>query len=165
MTPSQTRILGIGKSILGDDAVGLHAARRLRDRVPARVSVLEVECGEIALVEFLAGCRRAFILDAMISRGGEPGTVIRAGLGQLWDSPGLGSARGDARHRGSTGQRVWVPDARGAGRLRDPDPAGPCLLRIADACSGTRRTACGHPTPGGAPDSEHSRGSRRKPGL
>ena len=92
MTPSPTRILGIGNSILGDDAVGLHAARRLRDLVPPGVSVLEAECGGIALVEFLAGCRRAFVLDAMVCRDAEPGTVVRAGLGELWASPRLGSA-------------------------------------------------------------------------
>ena len=65
MTEQHPRILvlGLGNDILGDDAVGLLAARRLRAFLPASVDVLEAAGGGIGLLDVLEGYDCALLLD------------------------------------------------------------------------------------------------------
>jgi Ni,Fe-hydrogenase maturation factor len=42
-------VLGLGNDILGDDAVGLLAARRLRRHLPASIPILESASGGLTL--------------------------------------------------------------------------------------------------------------------
>jgi hydrogenase maturation protease len=69
-------VIGIGNAWQGDDAAGLAAARLLRERAPAGVTVLELEGEPVSLVDALADAEAAFIVDAVRS-GSEPGTVHR----------------------------------------------------------------------------------------
>ena len=78
MTTEQPRILvlGLGNDILGDDAVGLHAARRLRGRCAAEVEVVEAAESGLGLLDFLEGRSHALLLDAILTGRHPAGTVL-----------------------------------------------------------------------------------------
>lgn len=73
------RIIGIGNLFRGDDAVGLLAARRLRERVDSSVEVLEAEGDGLALLDLMEGADQVMLIDAVKS-GGHPGTTVRLDL-------------------------------------------------------------------------------------
>ncbi|MBH0194702.1 MAG: hydrogenase maturation protease [Nitrospira sp.] len=73
------RIIGIGNLFRGDDAVGLLAARRLRQRLDSSVEVLEAEGDGLALLDLMEGADQVMLIDAVKS-GGHPGTTVRLDL-------------------------------------------------------------------------------------
>ena len=60
----------------GDDAVGLLAARRIRQEVGDRVEVIEAEMAGIDLMELMKGAHIVMLIDAARS-GLAPGTIHR----------------------------------------------------------------------------------------
>ena len=80
----KTLVLGLGNPLLGDDAIGLLVAGRLRERLQGRddIDVQEDEAGGLRLMERLTGYERAIIVDAIVS-GGTPGTIRRLESGDL----------------------------------------------------------------------------------
>ena len=78
MTEGRPRILvlGLGNDILGDDAVGLLAARRLRALLPETVDVVESGGGGLDLLDALEGYDRALLLDAILTGKHPPGTIL-----------------------------------------------------------------------------------------
>jgi len=83
-----TIIIGIGNPVLTDDSVGLKIADCLRDRLRGRpgVTVTQLCCGGINLMEAMAGYDRAVVIDAITDGGGKPGTVYAFGLTDLFQS-------------------------------------------------------------------------------
>ena len=69
-------VLGLGNDILGDDAVGLLAARRLRLLLPDSVDVVESGGGGLDLLDALEGYDRAILLDAILTGTHPPGTIL-----------------------------------------------------------------------------------------
>jgi hydrogenase maturation protease len=67
-------ILALGNDVMGDDAVGLHAARLLRPLLPERVTIREAPVGGFELMELMEGFERVLIIDA-IAKGAAPGTI------------------------------------------------------------------------------------------
>jgi hydrogenase maturation protease len=77
-----TRIIGLGNSILSDDGVGIYAARevgrRLAEASPnAGVDIVESEVAGFALMELMAGWKKVILIDSIQFDGLKPGTVIR----------------------------------------------------------------------------------------
>jgi hydrogenase maturation protease len=71
----RTLIVGIGSTIRGDDGVGVHAARELRQRpLPPGVDVIELGTAGLGLLDVVADYDRLIVLDAIVS-GARPGTV------------------------------------------------------------------------------------------
>ena len=75
---SDTVVVGIGNTILSDDGVGVHAARRLQDdaRLPAGVTVLDGGTLGLDLAPFVSDAARLLFLYAANS-GEAPGTLTR----------------------------------------------------------------------------------------
>ena len=72
-----TLVVGLGNPILGDDGVGWRVAEAVRARLDQPdVDVLCLSLGGLALMEHLAGYRRAVIVDAMTT-GAAPGSLHR----------------------------------------------------------------------------------------
>ncbi len=72
----KTLVVGIGSTILGDDGVGVLAARKFRALQPeGDVDILELGTGGLALLEYLEGYDRLILIDAIVT-GAAPGTVI-----------------------------------------------------------------------------------------
>lgn len=82
--PLRTLILGVGSSILTDDAVGLFVARALRERLAGR-DCFDVSLNEEAgftLLEEAIGYDRLVVIDSILT-GREPGAIMRLGLDDL----------------------------------------------------------------------------------
>lgn len=73
---ANTRIIGIGNDYRRDDAVGLVAARRLREMALPGVTILENNGDAGELWELWQDATPAILIDAMHS-GAAPGTVRR----------------------------------------------------------------------------------------
>jgi hydrogenase maturation protease len=81
-TPPRIVVLGLGNDILGDDAVGLVTARRLRAVLPATVDVIE-SGGGLDLLDLLEGYDRALLLDAILTGKHPPGTIFEFAAADL----------------------------------------------------------------------------------
>jgi hydrogenase maturation protease len=78
--PQNTVIMGIGNLLMGDDGVGVHAARALMiNKLPHWVTVLDVGMAFLEALSSIEKTERIIILDAMMASG-EPGTVYRSML-------------------------------------------------------------------------------------
>lgn len=72
-----TLILGIGNLLLGDEGVGVHVARALRDEpLPEDVTALEVGTAFLDALPEIERADRIIIVDAM-QAGHHPGTIYR----------------------------------------------------------------------------------------
>ncbi len=67
-------IIGIGNAARGDDAVGVHIARRLREMRMPNFDVHEQSGEGAQLIEWLARCQAAFVIDAA-DFGAAPGQL------------------------------------------------------------------------------------------
>ncbi|MGA7648691.1 MAG: HyaD/HybD family hydrogenase maturation endopeptidase [Terriglobales bacterium] len=92
---SDTVVIGVGNTILSDDGVGVHAARRLQDdpRLPAGVSILDGGTIGLELAPMVSDASRLLFLDA-VNSGETPGTLTRMTGRDL-----LGSSRGMSVHQ------------------------------------------------------------------
>lgn len=77
--PPVILVLGLGNDILGDDAIGILAARELRPGLPESMEVVESAEAGLALLERFEGRERVLILDSIMTRQCEPGTVLELG--------------------------------------------------------------------------------------
>lgn len=83
-----TLVVGLGNPILGDDGVGWRVAEAVKARLDdPDVEVLCLSLGGLALMEHLAGYRRAIIVDAL-SSGAAAGTLQRIAAWEI-DGPGI----------------------------------------------------------------------------
>jgi len=69
----KTLILGMGNPIMGDDGVGIWAARALKDRFneEEEVTVMETSMAGLNLLELMADYDRAILIDAIKTGKGE----------------------------------------------------------------------------------------------
>lgn len=71
----KTLILGLGNELLGDDAVGILAARALKERLKDKADVVESALSGMALLDLFMGYERAIIIDAVKTGQSPPGTI------------------------------------------------------------------------------------------
>jgi hydrogenase maturation protease len=69
-------VLGLGNELLGDDAVGLLAARRVAERAGERVDHAEACVATLDLLPVIAGYERLIVVDAYLSADDPPGRSI-----------------------------------------------------------------------------------------
>lgn len=72
-------MLALGNDLLGDDGVGVKAAREIQQEAPAGVDVIETAEAGLALMELLSGYRRALLLDSVQTGTRPPGTIVEFG--------------------------------------------------------------------------------------
>jgi len=76
-----TRIIGLGNSILTDDGVGIYAAREIRRCLTEigrlDIDIVESEVAGFELMELMAGWKHVILVDSIQFEGLEPGTVVR----------------------------------------------------------------------------------------
>jgi hydrogenase maturation protease len=77
-----TRIIGLGNSILSDDGVGIYAAREIARRLAengtaACVDIVETEVAGFILLELMAGWNHVILIDSVQFDQLDPGTVVR----------------------------------------------------------------------------------------
>ena len=69
-------VLGLGNELLGDDAVGLLAARQIGDSLQEVADVKESSLYGLALLDLFIGYRYAAIIDSIQTGKHPPGTII-----------------------------------------------------------------------------------------
>jgi len=79
----RTLVLGLGNELAGDDAVGIVAARRVRERVDNEVDVVETSASGLALIELLSGYDRAVLVDAIRTGRAPVGTIVEMELTEV----------------------------------------------------------------------------------
>jgi hydrogenase maturation protease len=80
----KTLILGLGNELAGDDAIGLLAARALREQLSEdEADVVESSASGMALLEILAGYERAIVIDSILSGRNPPGTISELALREV----------------------------------------------------------------------------------
>jgi hydrogenase maturation protease len=77
-----TRIIGLGNTILSDDGAGIYAVREIKRRLAGAglvdtIDIVETEVAGFALLELLTGWRRIILVDSIQFDDLDPGTVIR----------------------------------------------------------------------------------------
>lgn len=89
-----TVILGIGNELLGDEGVGVHAARRLeRENLPEQTKIIEVGTAILEALPEFEQAERIIVLDAM-KDGRSPGTVYKIPLEQCSGAACIASMHG-----------------------------------------------------------------------
>ncbi|MGC8782913.1 MAG: hydrogenase maturation protease [Armatimonadota bacterium] len=73
---ARTLVLALGNDLLGDDGVGLEAARQIAGQVDGSVDVVESREAGLALLELLEGYERALLIDSIVTGRYPPGTVL-----------------------------------------------------------------------------------------
>ena len=74
---TKTIILGIGNPILGDDGIGIHVVRSLKNTVTGDYAFDEASASGLELAEKLQGYNKAVLIDAMRTRDGRIGDIHR----------------------------------------------------------------------------------------
>jgi len=88
----RTLILGLGNSLLSDDAIGLAAVRKLSGLFNG--AALDFKSSEkvgLNLIELLEGYDRAIIIDSIITGEHPPGEIIELAMDHLPENPRLRS--------------------------------------------------------------------------
>jgi len=76
----KTLIMGIGNSLLGDDGIGVHIARRLSRLVKDEsVDIVDTNMGGLNLLDFILGYDKLVIIDAIITDQDQVGEINRLG--------------------------------------------------------------------------------------
>jgi hydrogenase maturation protease len=96
----KTLVLGLGNPILTDDGVGIHVVRAAANRCSLfrDVVLAEASVGGLRLLDLLAGYERVIVVDAIQTRGGQPGDLYRLGPGDLQGSLHSGSTHDLSLH-------------------------------------------------------------------
>ena len=71
------RVLGLGNELLGDDAVGVIAARQIKNELTDQVDVAETSVYGLGLLDVILGCRQLIIIDAIRTGTCPIGTMIQ----------------------------------------------------------------------------------------
>lgn len=88
----KTRIIGVGNPLMGDDGLGIVALEQLRERqLPPEAELIDAGTGGITLLQIIAECERALIIDAA-DFGRPAGTILRLQSSQLLDGKSDGGA-------------------------------------------------------------------------
>ncbi len=69
-------VLGLGNDILGDDAVGLHAARELQKEIQDNADVVEAVISGFEIMDVLEGYEKVLLLDAVVTNQHPTGTIL-----------------------------------------------------------------------------------------
>jgi hydrogenase maturation protease len=72
----KTLVVGLGNDLLGDDAIGVLAARKLAGELSGEVDVIESSLHGLALLDLFVGYNRLIIIDAVSTGELSPGNII-----------------------------------------------------------------------------------------
>lgn len=73
---AKTLVLGLGNEIIADDAIGILAARELKNRLDETIDVIESSVAGMALMEIMMDYDQAILIDAIVTGNHQPGTIL-----------------------------------------------------------------------------------------
>lgn len=92
-TEQNTLVLGLGNLLLGDEGVGVHAARALLEECCKGVEIQDIGTAILDALPALERADRVIVLDAMKGHG-DPGTIYRIMMDQCIGNSCIGSLHG-----------------------------------------------------------------------
>src|SRR5512136_433594 len=75
-TKKRFLVIGIGSPVISDDAIGIRVAERIMDMNLPDVDVDEASISGLDLIEMMLDYKRVVVVDAIVTRQNEPGTVM-----------------------------------------------------------------------------------------
>lgn len=75
----KTLVLGLGNTILSDDGVGIHIARRIKEKLPG-IDVIEASAAGFRVVDEIIGYDKLILIDSIRTKNGQPGTYYKLGI-------------------------------------------------------------------------------------
>lgn len=75
--PKRILVIGMGNDIMGDDAAGLAAARRLEEKLNpgGGIDFCLISSAGFVLMDIMEGYEKVLVLDSMLSDGGSTGSI------------------------------------------------------------------------------------------
>ena len=156
-------ILGIGNPIMGDDGVGIHVARMVKDRLgsQAGLEVKELGVGGLKLVEETLDHDEVCIVDSYATQDAEPGRIRESSPEQFEDTLHASSPHGTnfatalELYRGLEPQRIpkkiriFTIDIKADYAFRDSmsAPVQEAALKLAELLAMEIQQASAHGTP------------------
>ncbi|MDR2050936.1 MAG: HyaD/HybD family hydrogenase maturation endopeptidase [Deltaproteobacteria bacterium] len=115
MSDPEILVLGVGNILLGDEGIGVHTVRRLREEYvfPPNVRLLDGGTLGLSLMEHIESCSWLLVLDA-VRGGGSPGSVYRLEGEGLRSSLGLS----DSMHQVDLADTLILCELSGGRRPR-----------------------------------------------
>jgi len=82
---NKTLILGVGNYILSDDGLSIHVLERLQadNLIPDEIQMIDGGTCGLDLLQYLEGVSNLIIIDAIKTRDGIPGSIVRLDGNQL----------------------------------------------------------------------------------
>ena len=109
----KTIIIGIGNPILGDDGVGIHVVRMLKEAIDDNDMVMEeASTGGMNLLDMILGHDRAVLVDSICSDELEIGEVV-----VVRDPSRIGSAHSSNPHDVSFPEAIALAENMGEERI------------------------------------------------
>lgn len=68
-------VIALGNDIMGDDAAGLEAARKLEENIGGGIDVFEISSAGFRLLDVMEGYEKVLLLDSVQSRAGRIGEI------------------------------------------------------------------------------------------
>lgn len=112
-------VLGIGNDILCDDAAGLKAVRRIKERTNGSANVQETNGLGLNLLDHLEGYDCALLVDAVKTGKYEPGTILEL------SADDFSADHSTSPHYAGLGEVIKVAE-----RLQIPFPKEICILAL-----------------------------------
>lgn len=80
MAPMKTKkrylVIGIGSPVISDDAIGIRVAEKILEMNLPDVDVDDTSISGLDLIEMMLDYQRVVVVDAIVTRKNEPGTVM-----------------------------------------------------------------------------------------
>jgi hydrogenase maturation protease len=80
---TEALVIGLGNEFLGDDGIGVIAARKLRADIAVSADVIDCNLSGVALLDVISGYKKVIFVDAIRTRHCAPGTVLKLEAGDF----------------------------------------------------------------------------------
>ena len=122
---NKTLILGVGNYILSDDGLSIHVLERLQadNLIPDEIQMIDGGTCGLDLLQYLEGVSNLIIIDAIKTRDGIPGSIVRLEGNQVPAYLSLKISPHD----------IGLPDLLATAKLRDLYPENIVVFGIQPA--------------------------------